>query len=102
MLDIAQLHLLRPAWLWALLPLLFLFVGLLYLRLQNNFWQKKVDAELLPHLLSGENGKQSRGGLLLLFVGWLLAVLALAGLSWEKLPAPTSRGQSGIVIVMDC
>lgn len=101
MLDIAQLHLLRPAWLWALLPLLLLVVGLLYLRLQNNFWQKKVDAELLPHLLSGENGKQSRGGLLLLFVGWLLAVLALAGLSWEKLPAPTSRGQSGIVIVMD-
>ena len=97
----AELHLLRPVWLWALLPALLIIVRLIALRLQNNFWNKHVDAHLLPHLLTGEQGKQSKGNLLLLSLGWMIAVIALAGPVWERLPSPSQRNESALVIVMD-
>jgi len=33
--------------------------------------------------------------------GWLLAILALAGPSWEKLPQPLMQKQDGLVILLD-
>jgi len=79
-------HLLRPYWLLALLPL----AGALYLlfrqRNRRTPWRQVVDAHLLKHLLVAKGGTRKRRPLFLLAVGWLLAVLALAGPAWQKLP----------------
>lgn len=96
-----ELHLLRPLWLWALLPAVLIVGRLIALRLQNNFWNSHVDAHLLPHLLTGAQGKQSKGNLLLLSLGWMVGVIALAGPVWERLPSPSQRNESALVIVMD-
>jgi Ca-activated chloride channel family protein len=37
----------------------------------------------------------------LLFAGWSIAIIALAGPTWEKLPSPSMRGESALVIVLD-
>ena len=79
-------HFLRPDWFWALLglPLLFLLA-----RRRNRSaggWREACDPELLPHLLHTESGHGINWAAPAVMTGWLGAVLALAGPTWEKLP----------------
>jgi len=98
---IEQFHFLRPVWLLALLPLMAIIWHGFNSRHQSRSWQAVVDAQLLPHLL-GDN-RQSRGSSLWLIVGIAasLAIIALAGPVWDKLPQPTFRQQSALVIALD-
>jgi Ca-activated chloride channel family protein len=105
------LHFLRPLWLLAL-PLLWAVVFWLARRtLQSRDWSRVIDADLLPALRldghaagdgSGEgrrsNSKQPWPWLVL---AWSLAVLALAGPSWQQAAAPAYRASSAWVLVLD-
>ena len=94
-------HLLRPQWLWAA-PLLLALWGLLWRRqIESGQWRSHCDPHLLPHLLHGEGGQPRRLPLLLLGLGWLLALLALAGPVWERLPQPLFKPREPVVIVLD-
>ena len=98
---IDQFHFLRPAWLLALIPLIwFLWQGL-GRRYSSRSWQSVVDAELLPHLLSGRESIKDNRLWILSAVCGLLAIIALAGPVWEKLPQPIFNQQSALVIVLD-
>ncbi|PLY16866.1 MAG: hypothetical protein C0631_01820 [Sedimenticola sp.] len=80
------LHLLRPAWLLALLPLLlFLWVRFKYHR-ESSRWLRVLDAHLLPHLLIDIPTRARLRPLLLMSLFWTLLMLALAGPSWQRLP----------------
>ena len=94
-----QFHFLRPLWLVALvaLPLLFWFgvrkssapVELLRL----------VDAELLPHLLRGRAAnRHAPAGLFAL--GWMLAALALAGPTWDRVAQPLYASRAAQVVAI--
>lgn len=98
---LSELHLLRPWWLLALVPLGLLLVTLWRRRLGESIWLKLVDPHLLPHLLVGERGTPRRSPLLLLGVGWLLLVLALAGPAWERLQQPVFSTGAQRVILLD-
>lgn len=97
-----EFHFLRPLWLLALPPMLMAgWWGLKRLRLENP-WRKVVDDHLLKHLTDGFSGEARRGPLILLLAGWSLAVLALAGPTWERAPAVKFRPDvSPMVIVLD-
>lgn len=97
----AELHLLRPLWLLALLPLLGLWVFLVRRRTLGQVWRPLVDPHLLPHLLVGAEGAARRLPLLLLGLGWLLAVLALGGPAWQRLPVPVFTVDAKRVILLD-
>jgi Ca-activated chloride channel family protein len=56
---------------------------------------------LLPHLLDESLGPARRLPLVLLSLGWLLAVVALAGPVWERLPAPVFTLDAKRVILLD-
>ncbi|HIE55225.1 MAG TPA: VWA domain-containing protein, partial [Chromatiaceae bacterium] len=93
-------HFIRPWWLLALLPLLW---GLwrLWRRSRNgSAWHKVVAPELLPYLLLEEGGAR-RWPLLLVALGFVLAILAQAGPTWEKLPQPVYSSRSALVILFD-
>ncbi|MDJ0833251.1 MAG: VWA domain-containing protein [Gammaproteobacteria bacterium] len=94
-------HFLRPEWFWLLLPLA-LLAWLLWRRRQDQRgWAAVVDPQLLPHLIVDQQGKRRRGlTLLWLFLG-LLAIIALAGPVWDKLPLPVLKQQSALVIALD-
>ncbi|TCT19532.1 Ca-activated chloride channel family protein [Thiobaca trueperi] len=93
---------LRPLWLLALLPLALLLWALWRRsRSDASIWNRLVDPHLLPHLLVGETGSPRRWPLILLGVGWLLLVLALAGPVWERLPQPVFATTSQRVILLD-
>lgn len=94
-------HFLRPVWFLAL-PLLFGLIWLLWRRrLRSRSWQAVCDPELLPHLLLGRSRRRAHWPLWLLLSGLLVVVTALAGPTWQKLPQPLFRQQSGLVILLD-
>ena len=98
---IAQFHFLRPWWLLALLPL-----PLLLWRMQRSqsglqAWSRLCDTHLLAHLLvSGtERGRRLYG--ILLGLGWLIGVLALAGPSWSQQLLPVFTNQAARLVLLD-
>ncbi|WP_207060656.1 VWA domain-containing protein [Motiliproteus sp. SC1-56] len=98
---IEAFHFLRPAWLLALLPALWLVWRLWQSPGGASGWQRWIRPELLPLLLERPGGAGGQRLLLALAAGWGLAVLALAGPTWERLPEPLYRTQQARVLILD-
>lgn len=97
-----QFHLLRPAWLLALLPMILILLMLWRRERGAAAWSNVCDPELLPHLLlTSDDGGGRRLPLILLGLAWLLAILALAGPTWERLPQPVFQAHVERVLVLD-
>ena len=96
----SEFHFLRPAWFLALLPALMLLV-LLWRRGGHAVnWQGVISPVLLPHLLLENGNSLRRFPLLALGLGWLLAVTALAGPTWERQPQPVYRAPVDRIVVL--
>jgi Ca-activated chloride channel family protein len=63
-------------------------------------WRKLVAPHLLPHLLTGHEGRNWFQPVTALFATWLLGVVALAGPTWEREPAPFAEDTAVLVIVL--
>ncbi|WP_062270000.1 vWA domain-containing protein [Endozoicomonas arenosclerae] len=98
---ISQFHFLRPLWLLAIIPCLILLAILWRQQQQTGDWKRVIAPELLQHLLQGRSEKQSKWPLYLLMVGWILAVLAMAGPAWQKVPTPVNKSLQPLVVVVD-
>jgi Ca-activated chloride channel family protein len=99
-----ELHFLRPLWLLALLFLPLLWRLWSRIGIQRSPWQWFCDAALLPHVLERSgSGKERRWKRTEIWVGLtlLLAILALAGPAWTKLPVPVARSTEALVIALD-
>ncbi|MET0289926.1 MAG: tetratricopeptide repeat protein [Pseudoxanthomonas sp.] len=93
-------HLLRPQALWLLLGMPVLVWLWWRRRRRADVWRGLVDAHLLPHLLVG-GGRATRWGVVVLLLGYGLAVFALAGPSWRKAPQPTWQTRAPLVVALD-
>ncbi len=93
-------HLLRPAWLWALLLLVPIGWSLLRRARSAGPWEQVCDPHLLRHLVTTGQSGGARWPLSLLALGWTLATLALAGPTWERLPQQTFREPTRTVFVL--
>jgi Ca-activated chloride channel homolog len=96
-----ELHLMRPQWLWTLLPALLLLLLLWRQRSRNGSWQSVIVPDLLRYLVSGSGASRGVNLLPVVFLGWLLAALAASGPSWQKLPQPVHQKQDALVILLD-
>ena len=94
-------HLLRPEWLLALIPLMLLLWQLQSRRRRSGNLDAVCDPRLLPYLLIGARDKPGFNHNLLIAIGGLLAITALAGPSWNKVEQPLYRQQSSLVILLD-
>ena len=94
-------HFLRPEWLWGFLPLMGLLVFLARQQTTARLWESVCDAHLLPHVLVGTTDEKSNSPIILVGLGWTLALVALAGPVWSQLPQPVFRAESALVIVLD-
>lgn len=99
--NMDQLHMLRPSWLWALVPLVPVFVVLWRASGSSAAWRRVCDPHLLPHLLVKEDGRARRGPLAILALGWIASVVALAGPTWERLPQPSFRVAQPTVVALE-
>ena len=96
-----DLHLLRPLWLLALLPVPVLVWLLHQRRAKAGQWQHIIDADLLPAMLSDQHSGQQGSMAWWWLAGWCLAVMALAGPAVQKLPQPVHKNQQALVILLD-
>lgn len=100
-LTLGDFHFLRPLWLLALAALPLLWVALHRGGMDAQAWRGAVDAHLLPHLLERDSGVRRRSPNALLSGAWILACLALAGPSWERLPQPLYENRAARVIALE-
>jgi Ca-activated chloride channel family protein len=98
---INNFHLMRPQWLWAALPGLLILILLWRQRGRSGSWNNVISAELLPFLVGERQGPKQRNPLPILLCAWLLACLAAAGPSWQKIPQPVIQKQDALVMVLD-
>jgi len=94
-------HFLRPLWFLMLLPLAWLLWSLARQSGTQSAWRGVVDPHLLPHLLVEEEGRVRRTPLMLLALGWIIGVVALAGPVWQRLPEPVFEAEAQRVIALD-
>ena len=101
MIDFQQFHFLRPYCLLALLPLAVLLWFMIKKRLGSRSWEGVCDEELLPYVLIGTTNRGRNSSVFLTGLCVSIAIVALAGPVWEKLPQPVFSNQGALVIALD-
>jgi Ca-activated chloride channel family protein len=98
----ADFHFLRPWWL-ALLPIGLLLIWRTFrARNERGGWAAVIDPELRPYVLTTPQLlRESRLPMLLGLAILMLALLALAGPTWERLPVPAFRSDEALVVALD-
>lgn len=96
-----QFHFLRPYWLLAVLPALLLFALLWRKDAHAGEWKRAISPQLLPYLIQGQQTRDSKIPMILLLIAWLLASVAMAGPTWQQLPAAMKKKIDARVIVLD-
>ncbi|GAC15249.1 vWA domain-containing protein [Aliiglaciecola lipolytica] len=101
MINLDTFHFLRPEWFFALIPLLLLLILLMNIHRRQSGWQSVVASHLYQHLISDQGSRKRRPPLSLVAIGWIIAVTALAGPTWERLPQPVFQLNAGKAVVID-
>ncbi len=94
-------HFIRPEWLLAIIPCLLILTWLRLEKRSQGDWQTLIPEHLLEHLIEERPSSSSSLALSLLAVIWLIAVLAMAGPSWEKTDQPVYQKLEARVYVLD-
>jgi Ca-activated chloride channel homolog len=97
---IGDFHFIRPWWLLATLPLATLIVLIRRHEMASQGWRGVIAPHLLPFLLSGENQRSRLSPLVFIAIGWLLAVIAIAGPTWSRQAAPFAEDTAALAIVV--
>lgn len=119
----ADFHFIRPLWLLLIPLLLFAAYWLSRQGLRQTGFEQWIDADLLRHLVTDDNTNNrshinnnddnthkakkaishlfARPIYTLLAGAWLIACIALAGPTWEKLPQPLQQSEQAMVIILD-
>jgi|SRR5579883_901142 len=96
----SDFHFLHPYWLLAL-PLVVALAGWLGRRRgRDGAWPRLLDGELLSVLRLSEGGA-ARSPWLLIGLVWSLAVLALAGPTWQRQITPAYRAPAAWIVALD-
>ena len=93
-------HFLRPPWLALLVPLAWLCWRLKRRTGSREVLARFCDLALLPHL-TVSLGRTAGGRLLPFALAGVLAILALAGPTVQRMPQPVYREQQALVVLLD-
>lgn len=96
----SNFHFIRPEWLlaFALLGLAIYLVK--RLRVSNTAWQQVLPKHLSKLLLDDKSSGKS-SSLILPTCAAAIAIIAMAGPTWQKLPQPVYQLEQGSVVIMD-
>jgi Ca-activated chloride channel family protein len=101
MIDWQTFHFIRPEWLIAIVPLLVIALLLTKISSKQSGWQGIVSSHLYKHLVVAKDKKSLKPPFYLVGLGWLLASIAMAGPTWQKLPQPVYQVSTGKVVILD-
>lgn len=94
-----ELHFIRPYWLLAFIPLVYIFLQLKKFN-RNNNWRSVCDPHLLAHLIVDPDRSKQFSPLLWLGLAWFFATLALSGPSFMREKQNIYRLADSRMIVM--
>ena len=94
-------HFLRPLWLVLLAPLVAWVWWSMRTRARGSLWSRVCDAALLPFVVQDSGSDVKSRATCLLVAAGTLAIVALAGPVWERLPVPVFRADAALVIALD-
>ncbi|MCF6318947.1 MAG: VWA domain-containing protein [Proteobacteria bacterium] len=97
---INNLHFIRPWVLWSLPVVLFIVWKLQNSNNKDDAWSKICDSHLLDAIKIKSAGKGSQWSLLLWPIS-IVAVLAISGPAFRKMPTPVIKNQAALIIVLD-
>lgn len=93
-------HFIRPEFLLLLVPA----AGLFWLMAREGdparHWNGVIAPHLLKHLLTGPVGKRRFKPVHLIGLGWLIAIVAVAGPAWRLEPAPFADDTAALALVL--
>jgi Ca-activated chloride channel family protein len=96
----SDFHFIRPFWLLALIPSLWLVVILSRQRDAQRIWRGIIADHLLTHLVSDTSGHKGLQPSILLGAVLILASFSLAGPTWQHEPAPFADDTASLVIAV--
>ncbi|WP_338646992.1 VWA domain-containing protein [Pseudomonas sp. ML2-2023-3] len=94
-------HWFRPEWLLVLPLLGWLLWKRWHREKRAGRWQMILPVAFHRVLLSGGNGRNSKLPWIALGLGWLLAVLALLGPSWQRVEQSTQKPADPLVVMLE-
>lgn len=99
--ELSEMHFIRPWCLLLIIPCCLLYLYLWRQKKQASGWQGTINPKLLDHLIDAPTTRNSKLPWLLLASLTAIAVIALAGPTWEKLPQPVHQKVDALLIVLD-
>ena len=97
---LTSFHFLRPWLLTLLIPAAALLWYAWKTQNSRSAMHSLIADHLLEHLLVGEKKQEKIRPLYLLAAFWFIAIIALAGPSWQKEPSPFTEDTAGLVIAL--
>ncbi len=95
-----QFHFIRPLWLLALIPLVFL-IWLRWHEESKPSWKDILPDHLREVLTIGEHGWRKQLPIKLLMVNVFIAILICAGPSWQREASPFGEDKASMLVVLD-
>lgn len=95
-----QFHFIRPLWLLALIPMLFL-IWLRWREESKPGWKDILPEHLREVLTIGERGWRKQLPLKLLMVNVFLAIIICAGPSWQREASPFGEDKASMLVILD-
>ncbi|WP_085298041.1 vWA domain-containing protein [Cognaticolwellia mytili] len=95
-----EFHFIRPLWLLVIIILVLMILLLKRNHVKQSGWQNLIPPHLAKVLVEGNTRTKSKSLALPFFIG-LIAIIAMAGPSWKKLPQPVYQVAQGSVLIMD-
>ncbi len=97
----SEFHFLRPEWLWGIPAVVLLAIALARRQLAPGSWQRIVDPALAPFVLVRNQARGLSYRWWLMLLSGIIAVLSIAGPSWNRVEQPVFRSEQAIVIALD-
>ncbi|MEM7283566.1 MAG: VWA domain-containing protein, partial [Pseudomonadota bacterium] len=98
----SEFHFLRPLWLLALLPLLFLLWRWIRMQRSGGLWEKVIDPALIKHVMKSHSvGVRQFWSPVVFGLIAVLLIVAMAGPVWQRWPQPVYGTQDPLVVVLD-
>jgi Ca-activated chloride channel family protein len=98
---LADFHWIRPTWLFLIPVVVAVAVLLAKRRLGAGHWGDVIDPALMPYVLSRTPGRGMDHRWWLLGLAGVVAAVAMAGPSWQRIDQPVFRAEQAIVVALD-
>ena len=99
--DLSNFHLLRPMWLWAVVPALALWVLMVIEQRRTLRWRQAIAPHLLKHLVRHPKRRPWLRPTVVVLPSLLAVTLGLAGPTWTRQPTPFVQDRATLMVALD-